>query len=216
MREVNQLLRALCYSALALCAGTAFANDNVSTKNDPAAQIADLLEREHASLIAAMPLVMQRAVRAMLAPKPPVLRYDASFINGLPQPAGGTEFQCLAEALYFEARGETVKGQVAVAEVILNRRDSGLFPNSVCGVVHQGTGRKYQCQFTYSCDGYSEKIREKAAYARVARIARLMLDGAPRALTGGATYYHNHTVSPRWARRFAMTATIGAHRFYRR
>jgi spore germination cell wall hydrolase CwlJ-like protein len=109
-----------------------------------------------------------------------------------------------------------VKGQVAVAEVILNRRDSGLFPNSVCGVVHQGTGRKYQCQFTYSCDGYSEAIREKAAYARVARIARLMLDGAPRALTGGATYYHNHTVNPRWARRFAMTATIGAHRFYRR
>ena len=59
-------------------------------------------------------------------------------------------------------------------------------------------------------------IREKAAYARVAKIARLMLDGAPRALTKGATYYHNHTVRPKWARRFAMTAKIGVHRFYRR
>jgi spore germination cell wall hydrolase CwlJ-like protein len=153
-------------------------------------------------------------VRALLAP--PELRYDVKWLAAQPVAAGGEEFKCLAEALYFEARGESVRGQAAVAEVILNRRDSGLFPNSVCAVVHQGTGRRYQCQFTYTCDGYTDRIREKAAYMRVAKIARLMLDGAPRALTQGATYYHNHTVRPKWARRFAMTTKIGAHRFYRR
>nr|WP_261385140.1 cell wall hydrolase [Vannielia litorea] len=141
--------------------------------------------------------------------------YSRDWIDGQPARKGGAEWACLAEALYFEARGETVKGQFAVAEVILNRVKSGLYPGSVCGVIHQGTGRKYQCQFTYTCDGYSDAIREPAAYSRVGKIAWLMLNGAPRALTAGATHYHTNAVNPAWARKFPRTARIGVHSFYR-
>ncbi len=132
-----------------------------------------------------------------------------------PAPSGGAEWQCLTEALYFEARGETRQGMYAVAEVILNRRDSGDYPNSVCGVVHQGTGAQYACQFTYTCDGQSDAVRERGAWNVVGQVAAQMLGGAPRTLTGGATHYHTRGVSPSWARRFPQTAAIGAHLFYR-
>lgn len=142
--------------------------------------------------------------------------YSRGWLASLPRARGGAQWSCLAEALYFEARGESVKGQFAVAEVILNRVDSPLFPNSICGVVKQGTGRKYACQFTYTCDGMSEVIHEPGAYARVGKIAKLMLEGAPRPLTKGATYYHTKAVRPSWSRKFLRTATIGVHHFYRR
>lgn len=128
---------------------------------------------------------------------------------------GGDQWYCLAEALYFEARGESVKGQFAVAEVILNRVDSSAFPDTICGVVNQGTGRKYQCQFTYTCDGYAENIHEPRAWDRVGKVAGLMLKGAPRQLTSGATHYHTKAVKPRWSKKFPRTATIGVHHFYR-
>ncbi len=143
------------------------------------------------------------------------ITYSADWLAGQPAATGKAEWQCLAEALYFEARGETVKGQFAVAEVILNRVDSPSFPNSVCGVIHQGTGKRFQCQFTYTCDGRDERINEKAAYAMVGKVARAMIDGAPRLLTDGATHYHTVAVNPRWARRFVHTTKIGVHKFYR-
>jgi len=135
-------------------------------------------------------------------------------IDALPTARGDAEWECLAEALYFEARGETVEGQFAVAEVILNRVDAPAFPDTVCGVVNQGTGARYQCQFTYTCDGAAEVIHEPRAHDRVGKVARIMLDGAPRELTDGATYYHTKAVNPRWARRFDRTTTIGVHHFY--
>lgn len=133
----------------------------------------------------------------------------------MPAAEGGKEWSCLAEALYFEARGESVDGIVAVAEVILNRVDDPRYPSSVCGVVNQGTGERYRCQFTYTCDGRPETITERRAYERVGKIARLMLDGAPRRLTGGATHYHTKAVRPKWSRVFERTAAIGYHYFYR-
>lgn len=123
------------------------------------------------------------------------------------------ELTCLAEALYFEARGEPVAGQKAVAEVILNRRDSGRFPGSVCGVVTQGS--RGGCQFSYHCGGNSRAIREKGAYMRVKQVAQAALNGAPRNLTGGATYFHTPAVRPSWSRRFTRTTRIGSHIFYR-
>ena len=143
------------------------------------------------------------------------LTYSVSELNARPRATGDAQFRCLAEALYFEARGETLKGQIAVAEVILNRVSSSRFPNTVCKVVHQGTGRKYACQFTYTCDGHPENINEPRAYDRVAKVARMMLDGAPRKLSGGATYYHTTAVRPSWSRKFRRTAKLGVHLFYR-
>lgn len=116
------------------------------------------------------------------------------------------DLQCLSEALYFEARGEGVQGQKAVAEVIMNRVDHPRFPKTVCGVVNQ------RGQFTYNKSG---RIREKGTYARVHKIAQAALSGAPRTLTNGATYFHTRAVKPSWTRRFERTTRIGAHIFYR-
>jgi len=116
------------------------------------------------------------------------------------------DLQCLSEALYFEARGEGVQGQRAVAEVILNRVDHPRFPQTVCGVVHQ------RGQFTYNKNA---RIREKGTFARVQKVAMAALAGAPRTLTHGATYFHTPAVRPSWSRRFERTARIGRHIFYR-
>jgi len=143
------------------------------------------------------------------------LNYSDDFLSGQPVAAGGDQWECLTQALYFEARGETVAGIFAVGEVILNRVDSGRFPSSVCSVVNQGTGRQNACQFSFTCDGRSEAINEPAAWEEVGKVARLLLDGAPRELTNGATYYHTRAVNPRWSRAFDRTAEIGSHYFYR-
>ena len=143
------------------------------------------------------------------------LSYDKGWLAVQPKPKGGKAWQCLTEALYFEARGESLKGQFAVAEVIMNRVDHARFPNSVCGVINQGTGKKFQCQFTYTCDGRAEVVNEPAAFERVGKVAQAMIAGAPRALTDGATHYHTTAVRPKWAKRFENTTKIGVHRFYR-
>lgn len=143
------------------------------------------------------------------------VQFSRNWIDAQPKASGSEQWRCLAEALYFEARGENVKGQFAVAEVILNRVKSQRFPSSVCGVIHQGTGKKYQCQFTYTCDGYAEVIAEPRAFARVGKVARYVLDGKVPALTDGATHYHTTAVSPRWSKVYTRTAQIGVHMFYR-
>ena len=148
------------------------------------------------------------------APRPPRIRYERDWLATRPAAEGGEAWRCLTEALYFEARGEGVRGQFAVAEVILNRVDSRRFPGSVCAVVKQGTGRKWACQFTYTCDGIPERVRDRRSWATMGKIARLALDGAPRELTHGAMFYHTRAVSPSWSRVFFRTTTIGAHHFY--
>lgn len=143
------------------------------------------------------------------------LKYSSAFLEQLPEATGDSEWQCLSEALYFEARGESAKGQFAVAEVILNRVDVAEYPDTVCEVVRQGSGGRFRCQFSYFCDGLSERVYEQSAWIQVGKIARLMIDGGERALTDCATHYHARYVSPRWASRYSRTATIGAHHFYR-
>ena len=129
--------------------------------------------------------------------------------------ADDSEFRCLREAIYHEARGESLAGQYAVAEVILNRVDAANFPGSVCGVVRQGAGNGRGCQFSYVCNGRSQAMAERGARELAARIAQVMLTGAPRALTDGATHFHARHVNPRWARVYERTAQIGSHLFYR-
>ena len=162
------------------------------------------------SLLTKLPSAEDRGVQTQSG-----VIYDASFLASRPAADGGEQWECLAEALYFEARGESVRGMFAVGEVILNRVDSGAYPDTLCAVVNQGTGRRYACQFTYTCDGRAEVITEPRAWERVGKVARLLLDGAPRALTAGATHYHTRAVNPSWAQRFPRTASIGSHYFYR-
>lgn len=146
---------------------------------------------------------------------PQTVTYSNAYLASLPAATGGPQWRCLAEALYFEARGETAKGLFAVAEVIMNRVDSANYPNSLCGVINQGTGRQYACQFTYTCDGKPEVIAEQASWRRVGKVARLVMDGADRNLTKGATHYHTTAVNPRWARVYPRVAQYGVHIFYR-
>ncbi|PHP28766.1 cell wall hydrolase [Limimaricola cinnabarinus] len=140
--------------------------------------------------------------------------YDA-LMAALPSAKGNAEWECLTEALYFEARGESLEGQFAVAEVILNRVDSPDYPGSICGVVNQGTGRKYACQFSYTCDGIPDTVNDGRSWKKLGRIAQIMIEDGPRELTGGATHYHTTAVNPSWAGRIPQTAAIGAHLFYR-
>jgi len=125
---------------------------------------------------------------------------------------------CLATAIYFEARGESAKGQRAVAEVVLARTRVKGRPKTVCGVVYQGSHRKWRFQFSFACDGRSDVARNKKAWTRSKRIAAAALGARGKAKTKvvrGATFYHARYVKPRWAKRMVVVARIGSHIFYR-
>ena len=207
------ILKVAALGLLVLAPGAVFADALNARLTDLLGQEKEALAAVSSKHLGSLTRLPKRAKEAAIA-KTPQVEYSKQFLAELPKAKGGDEFQCLAEALYFEARGETVKGHFAVAEVILNRVDSKKFPDTVCAVVNQGTGRKYACQFTYTCDGYAEVINEPKAYERVAKVARIMLDGGDRTLTDGATFYHTKAVRPRWASSFNHTATIGVHKFY--
>jgi len=124
--------------------------------------------------------------------------------------------KCLANAVYFEARGEPLRGQIAVAQVVMNRVFSGYYPNDVCGVVYQNAHRHLACQFTFACDGIPDVIREPDAWERAKQIAKDMLDGRSwLSEIGKATHYHAYWVHPRWVRTMRKLDKIGVHTFYR-
>jgi spore germination cell wall hydrolase CwlJ-like protein len=154
-------------------------------------------------------------VAAVTAPTGGSIVSSFKQLNALPKANGGAEWVCLTEALYFEARGESFNGISAVAEVIINRKKSAKFPNSVCAVISQGVGGKRGCQFSYKCDGKAEVYHEPKAYARVAKMAKLKLDGRLKKITDGALFYHTTAVSPSWSRKFRRTAKVGVHLFYK-
>ena len=124
--------------------------------------------------------------------------------------------RCLAEGIYFESRGEPVRGQIAVAQVILNRAFSGHYPSSVCGVVYQNSHRHLACQFTFACDRHPDVVRDQAAWRRAVAVASGTLDGKlwlPE--VGKATHYHAYWVRPGWVRTMQKLHRIGVHTFYR-
>ena len=123
--------------------------------------------------------------------------------------------QCLAEAVYYESRSESVTGQIAVAEVVLNRVASKHYPNSVCGVVYQGAERSTGCQFSFTCDGSTTKMPKGKLWDQSSDVAGLALTGVLTPVTGGATHYHTTEIHPHWAPKMRPTKLIGLHQFYR-
>jgi hypothetical protein len=124
--------------------------------------------------------------------------------------------RCLANAIYFEARSEPVRGQMAVAQVVLNRAFSGFYPNDICGVVYQNASRHLACQFTFACDGKSKAINERGSWARANRIAKQTLDGqiyVPE--VAKSTHYHAIYVHPNWVGEMKKMVRYGIHNFYR-
>jgi hypothetical protein len=123
---------------------------------------------------------------------------------------------CLAKAVYFEARDQPFRGQVAVAQVVINRVFSPFYPDDLCGVIYQNADRLLACQFTFACDGRSKAIKEHAAWARARRIARETLDGKLYVqAVGTATHYHAVYVRPNWVREMHRIVREGSHIFYR-
>jgi spore germination cell wall hydrolase CwlJ-like protein len=123
--------------------------------------------------------------------------------------------ECLTAAIYYEAASESDDGQRAVAQVVLNRVRHPTYPNSVCGVVYQGSERSTGCQFSFTCDGSLARVPSIAGWARARRIAAAALAGSVYAPVGYSTHYHTDQVLPYWASSLAKTAVIGAHIFYR-
>ena len=124
--------------------------------------------------------------------------------------------KCLAEAVYFEARGEAVRGQIAVAQVVLNRAFSGFYPTTVCGVVYQNKHRHMACQFTFACDNNPDVVREPDMWVRATKIAKAMLDGQlwlPE--VDKSTHYHAYWVRPSWVSEMKKTYKFGVHKIGR-
>ena len=125
------------------------------------------------------------------------------------------EENCLARAIYFEARSESTLGQLAVAKVILNRTKDPAYPKSICGVVYQGSGNRNSCQFSFACDGLPDDVKQPGAWVNAKTIAQRAIAGAgATAVMSTATNYHADYVRPRWAKSMKRLIKIGHHIFY--
>jgi len=131
-----------------------------------------------------------------------------------------SERTCLAQAIYHEARGESREGQLAVANVIINRAFSKKYPRTICGVVFQNADKgRYKCQFTFACDGRSDIGTERAAWNRSVKLAEtafheFQTGDRPGVIPDSALFYHTTSVAPGWGNKFRRVATIGSHIFY--
>jgi len=124
------------------------------------------------------------------------------------------QLDCLTQAVYFEARGETPRGQAAVAQVVMNRVKNPSFPKTVCAVVFQGAAT-HGCQFSFACDGSMRRGLEAEAWTRARRIAERTLSGRVLADIGNATHFHTTAVQPDWGPQMLRVAQVGLHVFYR-
>ena len=149
---------------------------------------------------------------------PPVAKGDHSWMSA-PLPPGvftAKEQKCLANAIYFEARGESLRGQAAVAQVVLNRVRNPTYPNTICGVVYQNQNLKNRCQFSFACDGKKDVIANRKIYKTAEDIAMAVTAGKiflPE--VASSTHYYAQYVSPGWARSMQKMKKIGLHIFYR-
>jgi Cell Wall Hydrolase len=148
----------------------------------------------------------------------PALAFDAAepFMASRDPATFDRSLQCLTEAIYYEARGESEDGQRAVAQVVLNRVRHPAYPNTVCGVVYQGSQRTTGCQFSFTCTGVMGAIGDPVSWDRARRIAAAALRGSVYRRVGLATNYHTTAIHPYWAPSLVPQATVGAHIFYRR
>ncbi len=151
-----------------------------------------------------------------IKPPPPPPPPTPAELLGLTGKDRARHEKCLANAIYFEARGEPLRGQIAVAQVVMNRVFSPYYPNDVCSVVYQNAHMHLSCQFTFACDGKSKAITERGAWWRAQRIAKQTLDGKVWvAAVAKSTHYHAFYVKPNWVAEMKKMFRYGVHIFYR-
>ena len=164
-----------------------------------------------------------------VSPEPPSDVQSAAVNDAIPEPGVPSqaaiqsvlaEHECLSEAIYFETRGNTDRGQLAVVEVIFNRIKSGLYGASICRVVYQGADRSKtgHCQFPWACNGALSRPREPREWRRAQTLAARVMTGQVQlaGITQGAVGFHAVSVSPNWGPQYVRTVEIGGHIFYRR
>ncbi len=185
-------------------------HDPFTVSGDPerdhqAAQFAARLERREGALV---------PIRLSVGPltNPAARPFRMSAAGALD---GARDLECLTQAVYYEARGETAEGQQAVAQVVLNRVRHPAFPKSVCGVVFQGAQAGHTCQFSFACDGSLYRTRDMVAWRRAQTIAARALDGYVMPAVGNATNFHASRLSPVWGGTMVRVAQVGLHVFYR-
>lgn len=192
----------------------------LAARHDPAPAAVDTdLDRRSAALAARLEKTAQsqpqllKTSLAVSGPAQPRLAPAAPYV-ATGALASSRELECLTQAVYYEARGETPAGQAAIAQVVLNRARSPSFPKSVCGVVFQGANGR-GCQFSFACNGAMHGRRERAAWNRAHKVASRALAGFVMAEVGAATHFHTTQVNPRWGASLLRVGQIGVHVFYR-
>ncbi len=150
-----------------------------------------------------------------LARRPVPSLMDTEILRPTRRAGSKKDLECLAQVIYFEARGEDIEGWLAVAHTVRNRVESDRFPDTVCGVVWQGRGVLNQCQFSYFCDGLPEVVDDKKSYREIRSLAKKFLENPTNDLTDGATYFHTTNVNPFWSDHMHLTKVVGQHVFYR-
>jgi spore germination cell wall hydrolase CwlJ-like protein len=205
---------ALCLGALAVPTGPALAEEAAAELP----MLAYAAEQAGASETPALEAIGTATVVPQVAPIPAPLPARLREARGLPAPSvlASSERECLATAIYFEARGEPLSGQVAVAQVVLNRVHSGRYPDSICGVVYQNDQRRNACQFSFACDGIADAASEEQAWERAKKVSDEVVAGQAQLKTvAAATHYHATYVAPYWAPSMQRLTRIGAHVFYK-
>ncbi|NWH09321.1 MAG: cell wall hydrolase [Alphaproteobacteria bacterium] len=214
MRRADRIMLGgvLLVVACAMALGFARAASNAELR----ARVATLFGPTEAGLVRTDRIVVKMGPRA---PEFAAAAYlpSVSTITRAATASLDLEAGCLAMAVYFEARGETLDGQRAVAEVVLRRAKHPSFPRSVCGVVLEGRHRKTGCQFSFTCNGAMQRSKQLKIWSEALEVANYMMRGPGRGLnlTGRATHFHADYVSPGWAAQLVRTVQIGQHIFYR-
>ena len=156
------------------------------------------------SLLASTKVLSDHPMASLVRPAP-AFAFKAHTTN---------DSDCLAQAVYYEARGEGEDGMRAVAQVILNRVRHPAFPKTICGVVYQGAMQQTSCQFSFACDGSLARPVEAWAWRRAKDVAQAALSGYVMKAVGSATHFHALTVDPHWSSNMVKIATVGGHTFY--
>lgn len=233
--EVNWTLRSLLAAGLLCVCGVATAlSATVSAERTAAERQAELERAQEAELVADLVSYLAaetaNARNALDAPRLKPAKTTTAMLSADDALADfiGFDFTtltvakldaeertCLAQAIYYEARSEPRVGQLAVADVVLNRVASPLYPSSICEVVFQGSERRTGCQFSFTCDGSMDARLNLRKWKAAQDMAGAVLAGVRVPVSRNATHYHANYVSPPWAQRLTPTATIGTHKFYR-
>lgn len=213
-RSIALLSAVLAASLTPLCAQAAARRHVIEI--DPARMLLELRPSIAAAEAVASPgPTAETPLAAPLAPKPAIETTVRPYQLTATATGRRNELECLAAAIHYEAANQGEVGQEAVAQVVLNRLNDPRYPNTVCGVVFQGSTRSTGCQFTFTCDGALNRPPSPLAWKRAEAVAEQALDGYVMTDVGAATHYHTVWVHPYWSPTLVKVATIGAHIFYR-